>query len=108
MNLSIETKLATALGASFVALILAAIAQTQNDNGTAGSNEYALTDNPASINPSRKELQSSSSRGTTQEDARTSLSNDTGRLPVAANGKKKSKSVKHESKDAGADHSYGD
>jgi len=50
MNLSIETKLATALGASFVALVLGAIAQTQNDSGTARANEYALTDNPKSIN----------------------------------------------------------
>jgi hypothetical protein len=108
MNLSIETKLATALGASFVALVLGAMAQTQNDSGTAGANEYALRDNPALTNPSREGFTSSSSRGTTQEDARTSLSNDTGRLPVAANGKKKFKSVKHESKDAGADHSYDD
>ena len=77
MNLSIETKLATALGAAFVALVLGAIAQTQNESGTAGPNEYALTDNPTSINPSRKEFQSSSTRGATQEDARTSLSNDT-------------------------------
>jgi hypothetical protein len=78
MNLSVETKLATALGAAFVALVLGAIAQTQNESGTAGLNEYALTDNPTSINPSRKEFQSSSTRGTTREDARTSLSNDTG------------------------------
>jgi len=78
MNLSIETKLATALGAALVALVLGAIAQTQNESGTAGLNEYALTDNPTSINPSRKEFQSSSTRGTTREDARTSLSNDTG------------------------------
>ena len=78
MNLSIETKLATALGASFVALVLGAMAQTQNDSGTARANEYALTDNPASINPSRKEFQSPSTRGTMREDARTSLSNDTG------------------------------
>ena len=77
MNLSIETKLAMALGASFVALGLGAMAQTQNDSGTAGSNESTLTDKPTSINPSRKEFQSSSSR-TTQEDAKTSLSNDTG------------------------------
>jgi hypothetical protein len=55
MNLSIETKLATALGASFVALVLGAIAQTQNDSGTAGANQYALTDNSVSINPSRKD-----------------------------------------------------
>ena len=56
MNLSIETKLATALGAALVALVLGAIAQTQNESGTAGLNEYALTDNPTSINPSRKEF----------------------------------------------------
>ena len=108
MNLSIETKLATALGASFVALVLGAIAQTQNDSGTARSNEYALADNPTSINPSRKEFQSSSSRGTTQEDAKTSLSNDTDQGPASANEKKKSKSTKHGSENARVDHSYDD
>lgn len=77
MNLSIETKLAAALGASFVALVLGAMAQTQNDSGTVAPNEYVLTDNLTSINPSRNEFQSSSSRGTTQEDAKTFFSNDT-------------------------------
>jgi hypothetical protein len=108
MNLSIETKLATALGATFVALVLGAMAQTQNDSGTAGPNQYALTDNSTSINPSRKEFQSSSSRGTTREDARTSLSNDTDQGPPSANGKTKSKSTKHGSEDARVDHSYDD
>ena len=108
MNLSIETKLATALGATFVALVLGAMAQTQNDSGTAGPNQYALTDNPTSINPSRKEFQSSSSRGTTREDARTSLSNDTDQGPPSANGKTKSKSTKYGSENARVDHSYDD
>ena len=108
MNLSIETKLATALGASFVALVLGAMAQTQNDSGTSGPNEYALTDNATSINPSRREFQSSSSRGTTQEDAKTSLSNDTDQGLASATGKKKSKSTKHGSENARLDHSYDD
>ncbi len=108
MNLSIEMKLATALGATFVALVLGAIAQTQNDSGAAGPNEYALTDNSVSINPSRKEFQSSSSRGTTQEDAKTSLSNDTDQGAASANGKTKSKSTKHGSENARVDHSYDD
>jgi hypothetical protein len=108
MNLSIETKLATALGASFVALVLGAIAQTQNDSGTAGANEYALTDNSASINPSRKELQSSPSRGTTQEGATTALRNDTDQGSASASGKKKSKSTKHGSENPRVDHSYDD
>ena len=78
MNLSVETKLATALGAAFVALVLGAIAQTQNESGTAGFNEYGLTDNPALTNPNRERFERSPSRGTTREDARTSSSNDTG------------------------------
>jgi hypothetical protein len=107
MNLSIEMKLATALGATFVALSLGAMAQTQNDSGTTGSNESALTDNATSINPSRKEFQGSSS-STTQEKAKTSLSNDTDQGPASANGKKKSKSTKRESENARVDHSHDD
>jgi hypothetical protein len=110
MNLSIETKLATALGISFVALVLGVIAETQNDSAAAGPNEYALTDNSVSINPSRKEFQSSSSRGTTQEDAKTSLSNDTDQGPASANRKEKKapKSTNRASEDARVDHSYDD
>ena len=107
MNLSIETKLATALGVTFVALVLGAIAQTQNDTGAAGLNEYALTDNSVSINPSRKEFQSSSSR-TTQEDAKNLLANDAGRVSASANGKTRTKSTKHGSEAARVDHSYDD
>ncbi|PYJ28979.1 MAG: hypothetical protein DMF24_10640 [Verrucomicrobia bacterium] len=65
MNLSVETKLATALGASFVGLILGVMAQTQSDSRTAP--EYGMIDNPALTNPSRNEFQSSSSRGTARE-----------------------------------------
>lgn len=88
MNLTIEAKLATAVGASLVALVLGAIAQTQNDSGTAGTTEYGLTGNPALTNPTREEFQSSPSRGTTQEDAKTSLSNDADQGPASVNGKK--------------------
>ena len=110
MNLSVETKLATALGAAFVALVLGAIAQTQNESGTAGFNEYGLTDNPALTNPSRERFERSSSRGAARDDARASLSNDTDRVSASANGKKEkaSKSAKRAPKDAGVDHSYDD
>jgi hypothetical protein len=107
MNLSIETKLAAALGVTFVAFVLGAIAQTQNDSAIAGPNQYAVTDNPASINPSRKEFQSSSSR-TTQEDAKNVLANDAGRVSASANGKTRTKSTKHGSEAARVDHSYDD
>lgn len=112
MNLSIETKLATALGASLVALVLAAMAQTQNDSGTAGSNDqsnqYALTDNPALTNPSREGFGNSPSPGTPQEDARTFLSNKPGQVPASSNREKSSKSSKDRSGHALVDHSYHD
>jgi hypothetical protein len=91
MNLSVETKLATALGAGFVALVLGVMAQTQNDSGIA--TEYGMSDNPALTNPSRNEFQSSSSRGMMRE------SDD-------ANGA--SASTKRTSEDAQVDHSYDD
>jgi hypothetical protein len=84
------------------------MAQTQNDSGAAGPNEYALTDNSVSINPSRKEFQSSSTRGAAQQGVTASLSNDAGRVSASANGKTKSKSTKHGSEAAGVDHSYDD
>jgi hypothetical protein len=112
MNLSIETKLAAALTASFVALVLGALAQTQNDSGTAGSNDrsnqYALTENPALTNPSREGFTSSSSRDTTHEDAKTSLSNKPGQVPASTNGETRSKSFKDGSGNALVDHSYDD
>ena len=109
-NLSIEKKLATALGASFVALVLGAIAQTQNASGTTGSNEYGLTNYPTMINPSRGRFESSPSRGMTQKYARIPLSNDISQGMSSADGKEKQtpKSTKPSSENARVDHLYDD
>jgi len=110
MNLSIEKKLATALGASFVALVLGAIAQTQNASGTTGSNQYDLTNYPTLINPSCGGFESCPSRGMIQKYARIPLSNDISQGLSSADAKEKQtpKFTKPRSENAHVDHLYDD
>jgi len=49
MKLSIEAKVAAAIGIAFAALSIGAIAQEQSEHGTAGSNQTSLEGSEISL-----------------------------------------------------------
>jgi hypothetical protein len=91
MKLSIESKVAIAVAAGFVALTIGVMAQGRSGGGTGGANGYGPMNNPGLSHMSSQGLQSSEFGRTTAEDARTKFSDtNTDETTVTTKGKKKS------------------
>ena len=90
MKLSIESKVAVAVGAGFVALTIGAMAQGRSGGGTGGPNGYGPMNNPGLSHMNPQGLQSSEFGRTTAEDARTKFSDTNMDETTVTKGKKKS------------------
>jgi hypothetical protein len=97
MKLSVETKVASAIAAGFMALIVGAIAQGRSGGQTGGPNGYGPTDNPGvNTHMSQQAYNSSLPGRTNAEENRQKFSDeDQTATPKKAKKSKSPRSTKH-------------
>lgn len=107
MNLSIEMKLAAAVGTTFVLLIMSSIAHAQDQGGSGTTNEYALTEKSIPAEESPQGFHGSSPDRITEK---ATVTYSDGQTSIAGSEEKKKsfKSAKHRAQAAQLDHSHDD